>query len=214
MRLQNKVVIVTGGTSGIGAAITRAVIREGGQVLVHGINEAEGIALTSELGAKSHLCIADLKDQSAPEKIVQSCIAQFGRIDGIVNNAAVIKNANIKSITMEHYQEILQVNLTSALFLFKAAYEELKKNSGSVLNIGSINAYAGESSLLAYSIAKVDCRQCHEIWRMLTALMESELTSLILVGCSPSVKRNIKSQVEWNPDGHSGYLVPIFHSVP
>lgn len=122
MRLHNKVVIITGGTSGIGAAIARAVIREGGQVLVHGINEAEGIALTSELGAKSHLCIADLKDQSAPEKIVQSCIAQFGRIDGIVNNAAVIKNANIKTISMEHYQEILQVNLTSALFLFKAAY--------------------------------------------------------------------------------------------
>jgi len=154
MRLHNKVVIVTGGTSGIGAAIARAVIREGGQVLVHGINEAEGVALTSELGAKSHLCIADLKDQSAPEKIVQSCIAQFGKIDGIVNNAAVIKNANIKTISMEHYQEILQVNLTSALFLFKAAYEELKKCSGSVLNIGSINAYAGESSLLAYSIAK------------------------------------------------------------
>lgn len=154
MRLHDKVIIVTGGTSGIGAAIAKAVVREGGQVLIHGINEPEGAALIQQLGAQSHLCIADLKDQSAPEIIVQSCIEHFGRIDGIVNNAAVIKNANIKTISMEHYQEILQVNLTSALFLFKAAFEELKKSSGSVLNIGSINAYAGESSLLAYSIAK------------------------------------------------------------
>ena len=154
MRLNSKVIVITGGTSGIGAAIAKAVIREGGKVLVHGINEAEGTSLLSTLGANARLCIADLKDQSAPDAIVNAALSHFGQINGIVNNAAVIKNANIKTLTMEQYQEIIQVNLTSALFLFKAAFEELKKSAGSVLNIGSINAYAGESSLLAYSIAK------------------------------------------------------------
>jgi NAD(P)-dependent dehydrogenase (short-subunit alcohol dehydrogenase family) len=154
MRLKNKTIIVTGGTSGIGAAIARAVVREGGTVLVHGINQGEGEALVKALGASAHLCIADLRQESAPQTIVKACLDHFGKIDGIVNNAAVIKNANISQLTFAEYQEIMQVNLTSSLFLFKSAFEELKKSAGSVLNIGSINAYAGESSLLAYSISK------------------------------------------------------------
>jgi NAD(P)-dependent dehydrogenase (short-subunit alcohol dehydrogenase family) len=154
MRLKDKTIIVTGATSGIGASIARAIIREGGNVLVHGINEAEGKAVVNELGDKAQLCIADLKDQESPDAIVRECLQHFGKIDGLVNNAAVIKNANISQLTYAEYQEIIQVNLTSGLFLFKSAFEELKKSSGSVLNIGSINAYAGESSLLAYSISK------------------------------------------------------------
>ena len=154
MRLKDKTIIVTGGTSGIGAAIARAVVREGGTVLVHGINQSEGEALVKALGASAHLCIADLRQESAPQTIVKACLDHFGKIDGIVNNAAVIKNANISQLTFTEYQEIMQVNLTSGLFLFQSAFEELKKSAGSVLNIGSINAYAGESSLLAYSISK------------------------------------------------------------
>ena len=154
MRLQNKAIIVTGATSGIGAAIARAIVREGGSVLVHGINEEEGKAVVKELGDKARLCIADLREESAPQAIVKACLEHFGKIDGLVNNAAVIKNANISQLTFSEYQEIMQVNLTSGLFLFKTAFEELKKSAGSVLNIGSINAYAGESSLLAYSISK------------------------------------------------------------
>ena len=68
MRLKDKVVIVTGGTSGIGASISRAVVKEGGKVLVHGIVEAEGKALVAELGSSAALCIADLVDPASPAK--------------------------------------------------------------------------------------------------------------------------------------------------
>ena len=67
MRLSEKVIVITGGTSGIGAAIAKAVIREGGKVLVHGINEEEGASLVAKLGKNSHLCIADLREESAPQ---------------------------------------------------------------------------------------------------------------------------------------------------
>ncbi|MEY2877403.1 MAG: hypothetical protein RLZ24_830, partial [Actinomycetota bacterium] len=80
MRLKNKTIIVTGGTSGIGAAIARAVVREGGTVLVHGINQNEGEALVKALGANAHLCIADLQLESAPQTIVKACLAHFGKI--------------------------------------------------------------------------------------------------------------------------------------
>lgn len=154
MRLKNKAIIVTGGTSGIGAAIATAAIREGAKVLVHGINEAEGRVTVDRLGPNAVLCIANLTQDSAPETIVKSALAAFGKIDGLVNNAAIFGGTNISEQEVEHFRAMIQVNLTAPLFLIKAAFEELKKTRGCVLNIGSINAHAGESKLLAYSISK------------------------------------------------------------
>ena len=154
MRLKDKVIIVTGGTSGIGAAIATAAIREGAKVLVHGINEEEGRATVDRLGANAVLCLADLADDSAPEVIVGAALKAFGKIDGIVNNAAIFGGTNISEQEIDHFRRMMQINLTAPLFLIKAAFEELKKSGGSVLNIGSINAHAGESKLLAYSISK------------------------------------------------------------
>jgi NAD(P)-dependent dehydrogenase (short-subunit alcohol dehydrogenase family) len=154
MRLKDKVIIVTGGTSGIGAEIATAAIREGAKVLVHGINEEEGRATVDRLGANAILCLADLADDSAPEVIVDAALKAFGKIDGVVNNAAIFGGTNISEQEIEHFRRMMQINLTAPLFLIKAAFEELKKSGGSVLNIGSINAHAGESKLLAYSISK------------------------------------------------------------
>ena len=154
MRLKDKVIIVTGGTSGIGAAIAAAAIREGAKVLVHGINEEEGRATVDKLGANAVLCIADLLQDSAPQEIVSAALKAFGKIDGVVNNAAIFGGTNISEQEEEHFRRMMQINLTAPLFLIKAAFEELKKSGGCVLNIGSINAHAGESKLLAYSISK------------------------------------------------------------
>ena len=109
MRLKDKTIIVTGGTSGIGAAIARAVVREGGTVLVHGINQSEGEALVKVLGTSAQLFIADLREASAPEVIVKACLNHFGKIDGIVNNAAVIKNANISQLTFAEYLSLIHI---------------------------------------------------------------------------------------------------------
>jgi NAD(P)-dependent dehydrogenase (short-subunit alcohol dehydrogenase family) len=154
MRLKDKVIIITGGTSGIGAAIATAAIREGAKVLVHGINDEEGRATVEKLGANAVLCIADLAQDSAPKMIVDAALKAFGKIDGVVNNAAIFGGTNISEQEIEHFRRMMQINLTAPLFLIKAAFEELKKTAGCVLNIGSINAHAGESKLLAYSITK------------------------------------------------------------
>lgn len=153
-RLHGKSVIVTGGTSGIGAAIARAIVREGGQVLVHGINKEDGEALVQSLGAQATLCIADLADEKAPEVIIAAALAAFGKIDGLVNNAAIIERSNLKAIAPTGFDHTMAVNTKAPLFLIQAAHPHLVKTKGSVLNIGSINAYAGESTLLAYSMSK------------------------------------------------------------
>ena len=154
MRLKDKAIIITGGTSGIGAAIATASIREGAKVLVHGINEEEGRATVGKLGVNAVLCIADLAQDSAPQEIVSAALKAFGKIDGVVNNAAIFGGTNVSEQEIEHFRRMMQINLTAPLFLIKAAFEELKKTGGCVLNIGSINAHAGESKLLAYSISK------------------------------------------------------------
>ena len=154
MRLKDKVVIITGGTSGIGAALARAVVREGGKVLITGIVEAEGKALVAELGSSAALSIADLLDSNSPKKIAADCLAAFGRIDSLVNCAAMFDQSNVENLDYENYLNMMQVNLNAPLFLIQACFPELKKNKGAVLNIGSVNAHAGEANLLAYSMSK------------------------------------------------------------
>ena len=154
MRLKNKVVIVTGGTSGIGASISRAVVSEGGKVLVHGIVETEGKALVAELGSSAALCIADLADPASPAKVAAAAVSAFGKIDSLVNCAAIFDQSNVENLKYENYLRMMQINLNAPLFMIQACMPELKKNKGAVLNIGSVNAHAGEANLLAYSMSK------------------------------------------------------------
>jgi NAD(P)-dependent dehydrogenase (short-subunit alcohol dehydrogenase family) len=154
MRLKDKVIIITGATSGIGKALAVAAVNEGAKVLVHGIDQSSGEKVVENLGKNAALCIADLSDPSTPKKIADAAILAFGQIDGLVNNAAIIERNNLLQLTPETFTKTITINLQSALFLIQACYEHLKKSKGAVLNIGSINAYSGESSLLAYSIGK------------------------------------------------------------
>jgi len=154
MRLKDKVIIITGATSGIGKALAIRSVAEGAKVLIHGISKEDGQKLLDHLGKSVALCIADLEDLSSPKKIVDCALDAFGQIDAVVNNAASIERSNLQQITPEAFTKTITINLQSALFLVQAAFAHLKKTGGNVLNIGSINAYTGESSLLAYSISK------------------------------------------------------------
>ncbi len=154
MRLKDKVIIVTGSTAGIGRAIAESCVAEGAKVLIHGLEREEGEALVKELGDAAVLQIADLLDPASPQLIVDAAMKAFGRIDGLVNNAAIIPRETIHTITLENYERTMAINLRAPLFLIQAAFEQLKANEGSVLNIGSINGISGESTFIDYSTSK------------------------------------------------------------
>jgi NAD(P)-dependent dehydrogenase (short-subunit alcohol dehydrogenase family) len=154
MRLKDKVIIVTGGTSGIGKAIAERAVAEGARVLVHGIERADGEAIVKKLGANAALHLDDLLDVASPARIVAAALEAFGRIDAVVNNAAIVARSNLGSTTAEFFDRMMAVNLRAPLLLIQAAFPQLKANEGCVLNIGSINAHSGQQNLLDYSLSK------------------------------------------------------------
>jgi NAD(P)-dependent dehydrogenase (short-subunit alcohol dehydrogenase family) len=154
MRLSDKVIIVTGSTTGIGRALAGRFVREGARVLVHGRNRAEGEAVVASLDNQGVLHCDDLADPEAPARLVQAALNAFGRIDGLVNNAAYIVRSTLESTSATFFDSVMAVNVRAPLLLIQAAMPELRRRQGAVLNIGSINALSGEPALLDYSISK------------------------------------------------------------
>ena len=107
MRLENKVIIVTGSTTGIGKAIAIRCVAEGAKVVVHGLEEAWGKELVNELGeTNAVLHISDLSLDGSPEKLVEAAINAFGKLDAVVNNAAIVASSNIQSTDKAYLQRL------------------------------------------------------------------------------------------------------------
>jgi len=154
MMLQNKTIVVTGSTTGIGEAIARRVIAEGGRVLIHGRDAERGESLRNELGPGTAFHADDIADPDAPQRLVDAALHAFGTIDGLVNNAALIVRSNIHTTDAALFDKTLAINARAPFLMIKAALPHLVKSRGSVVNIGSVNAYTGEANQFAYSVSK------------------------------------------------------------
>ncbi|EMS31150.1 3-oxoacyl-[acyl-carrier protein] reductase [Mariniradius saccharolyticus AK6] len=155
MRLQNKVIIVTGSTTGIGKAIAKRCAAEGAKLVLHGLEGFLGEEVLEEIGAeKAVFHQEDISAEGCPERLVQLAVDSFGKLDAVVNNAAWVVQSNIHNTDRAFLQKVLDINAVAPFLLIQAALPQLSKNLGCVLNIGSVNAWSGEPNLLAYSISK------------------------------------------------------------
>ena len=155
MRLQNKVIIVTGSTTGIGKAIALRCVAEGARVVIHGLEQNLGDSVLETIGKeKAALHIEDITAKGAPQRLVDKAINTFGKIDAVVNNAALVISSDIQTTDEAFLQHVLNINTIAPFLLIKSALPHLQKTRGCVLNIGSVNAWSGEPNLLAYSISK------------------------------------------------------------
>lgn len=154
-RLQDEVVIVTGSCTGIGRAIARRFVEEGARVVIHGLERDLGEDLVAELGENSTLLhIQDLQDNDCAENLVALAIERWGRLDAVVNNAAWVATGGIENTSLERFSKVLGINTLAPFAVIQAALPQLARSRGSVLNIGSVNAYAGEPNLMSYSVSK------------------------------------------------------------
>ena len=155
MRLKNKAIIVTGSCTGIGKAIAIRCVAEGARVIVHGLEQDLGEQVIEQLGKENAvLHIEDITRPGTPQRLVDLAVKHFGKLDAVVNNAAKVVSANIHTADLAFLRDVLEVNTVAPFALIQAAFDQLKKNHGTVLNIGSVNAYSGEPNLLPYSISK------------------------------------------------------------
>ena len=155
MRLQNKVIIITGSCTGIGKAIAQRCVAEGARVVIHGLEKEWGELVVEELGKdKAVLLIEDISKEGAPQRLVDIAVNSYGQLDAVVNNAAIVASSNLHTTDLDFLRKILEVNTIAPFALIKAALPHLRKRSGCVLNIGSVNAFSGEPNLMAYSISK------------------------------------------------------------
>ncbi len=155
MRLKDKVVIVTGSTTGIGKAIAKRCVAEGARVVLNGLEQQDGEEVLKELGDKNAvLHVEDITAEGAAQNLINIALNSFGKLDAVVNNAAMVVSANIHTADLAFLRRVLEVNTLAPYGLIRTALPHLKKTKGCVLNIGSVNAYSGEPNLLPYSISK------------------------------------------------------------
>ena len=154
-RLKDKVILVTGAATGIGESIARRFASEGAIVMLHD-RQADAVhSIAQQLGSRSSYVIGDLEDSQVPAKLVEATVAQFGRIDGLVNNAAVKTRGGIEDTDEEAFDRTVTVNLKAPFFLIRAAIPHFRRQrSGRILNIGSVNSYCGEKNQCIYSACK------------------------------------------------------------
>lgn len=157
LQLKDRVIVVTGGAKGIGAAIVRACAQEGAiPVIVNRGGEA-GERLQSELlasGRKTMLVAVDLTESGACEQAVRRTFEAFGRIDGLVNNAGVNDRVGLESGSPAEYLGSLRRNLLHYYDMAHFALPYLKQTRGSIVNIASKTAVTGQGGTSAYASAK------------------------------------------------------------
>ncbi len=156
MLLQDKVVLITGSTTGIGEASARLAVANGARVMLHGLEEDLAHAVQRDLGDAVRYIIGDVREPDTCVRIVQETVARFGRIDALVNNAAVVTRSDLESTDAEMFDAIVGVNLRAPILIIREAVNAFRAqgSGGTILNIGSINALSGAPNLLAYSAAK------------------------------------------------------------
>lgn len=162
MSLQGKTAIVTGGSSGIGAATAVALAERGANVLVNYSRNADGaatiVAACREAGAQAEAAQGDVSDDAACRAIVDAAMSHWGRVDVLVNNAGMTKmvaHENLEGLSADDFQRIYAVNVIGTYQMSRAAAPHLKSaGDASIVNVSSVAGLMGGGSSIAYAASK------------------------------------------------------------
>ncbi len=157
-RLKNKVVIITGGTSGIGEATARVFAAQGAALVIAGRSVDKGEALAKELSATGIPCIyhqTDVMKEADIAALIDITVGRFGRLDCLFNNAGAGERSSVESVTEEQFAEVMRLLVGSVVFGMKHAARVMKHNGGgSIINNASIAAHRSGQGGYLYSGAK------------------------------------------------------------
>ncbi|XP_068153945.1 cyclopentanol dehydrogenase-like [Drosophila tropicalis] len=155
---KDKVVIVTGASSGIGAETAVHLAKLGGHLVVVGRNEKNLVQtverITAANGAPVLMITADMNNEADVQRIVTTTLAKHGRIDVLVNNAGILELGNIENTSLEQYDRVMNTNVRAIYHLTMLATPELVKTKGNIVNVSSVNGIRSFPGVLAYNVSK------------------------------------------------------------
>lgn len=158
MRFENKVCIVSGGGSGIGRACCERLAREGGRVVVvdldpqHGHDTVKTIEDPRGIGGQAIFAQADVEDEAQVEAAVRAALDKWGRIDVVVNDAAMMTFKAVVDLSVQEWDHVLAVNLRSVFLFCHYALPHMER--GAVVNISSVHAHETEAGVSPYAASK------------------------------------------------------------
>ena len=154
LHLENKIIIVTGGAKGIGLGICKVLASEGAIPIIIGRKDSDNQIAIKEIEAAGGIAksvVAELTKPEDCENAIKQIVTEFGRIDGLINNAGVNDGVGLESGNYESFMNSLHKNLVHYYLMAHHALPELKKSKGSIVNIGSKTADTGQGSTSAYA---------------------------------------------------------------
>ncbi|MCB2114778.1 MAG: SDR family NAD(P)-dependent oxidoreductase [Rhodobacteraceae bacterium] len=165
MEMKDKVILVTGGGSGLGAAVARMVVEGGGRAVLLDVNAEAGTAMAAELGAAAVFQKTDVTQAPDGEAAIAAALSAFGQVDGLVNCAGVAPGEKIVgregAHALESFARAVQINLIGTFNMLRLAAEAMTKNApgpsgerGVIVNTASIAAYDGQIGQAAYAASK------------------------------------------------------------
>lgn len=193
MKLKDKVVIVTGATSGIGKACAFAFGKAGAKVVITGRSQARldnTLIQLQQAGITVFGVMADAAMREENERVAQEAIRHFGRIDVLINNAGISMRALFEELDLSVFHQVMDTNFWSSVYLTKACLPEILKNKGSVIAVSSINGFRGTPARTAYTASKFAMNGFFESLR--TEVMKRGVH--VLVACPGFTASNIRNK--------------------
>ncbi len=160
--MQNKVVIITGASSGIGRETAKLFAKNGAKVVAVGRNNKELNDLRDEIQADNGSLkpiFADLSEPSQIDKLVTTTIDTFERLDIVVNAAGIIANGSIETTTLEDWDTMFNLNLRSVFYLMNKSVPHLIESKGNIVNVSSVTGIRAFPNVLAYCVSKAGIDQ-------------------------------------------------------
>lgn len=184
--LQDKVILVTGGAKGIGLGIVKLLAAEGAIPIVVGRNAEDNdaaVRAVAEAGGRAWAVRAELTRTEECRKAVEAALAEFGRLDGVVNNAGVNDGIGLEHGDPVQFVESLRRNLTHYYEMVHFALPELKKSHGAIVNIGSKVAETGQGSTSGYAAANGGRNALTREWAVELAKYGIRVNAVIVAEC-------------------------------
>ncbi|MFJ9365483.1 glucose 1-dehydrogenase [Nocardia sp. NPDC101769] len=154
-RVDSKVVVVTGGARGMGAAFARKLAAEGAKVVITDVLTEAGQAVAAEIGDAARFFPLDVTDEAAWNDVVAQTEAAFGPVSGLVNNAGIVHVDPIEKLSEADYRKVIDVNQVGVFLGMKAVIGSMRRAEvGSIVNISSTGGLIGYSNILGYVASK------------------------------------------------------------